>query len=562
MPCIIFLSIAFCLFTVTCAGQSVPVTPFRIEPGSSFSASPEKKPAARRTGLTEASEKVASDYIEALEIVQKNHVGGGNLDTQALAKSSINTMLGELDPHSSYFDRAEFDALLGEQNSEYSGTGSTISNFVKDNRIETYVVATQPGSAAARANLRYGDRIVSVDGVAVTGSMVDAVRDRVRGPRGTFVRLTVERASIGAVQVLDLMRERIPQPSVRDAFILRDGVGYIDLSEGFSHTTSAEFNLAMSDLEGRGMRALVLDLRHNSGGIVDTAVKVAEKFLPAGSPIISQRGRDPMENMTWRSENPRPSNIPLVVLVDSRTASAAEIVAGALQDNDRALLIGQQTFGKGLVQRVIELPLGSGLTLTTGRYLTPSGRSIQRSYSGSGLYDYYNQRQSVFADKTETRTRTNRPVFGGTGITPDEIATKDAFVPTRAKLIDPIFFFVREKARDHKACTEISDNDCRRKLLAKFREYAVAQGISPHTIDSEAEYVTNQLEYQFALATTGSQAAERSKVRHDAEIARAIASVPAAAALAASAKDANKFAEKKKPAGSHSRAGQGRNRRN
>ena len=209
-----------------------------------------------------------------------------------------------------------------------------------------------------------------------------------------MVRMTVERVASGRLETIEMKRDRVFQPTLPNYFIVRDGIAYIDLSEGFSHTTSAEFAAALKELHRRGMTSLILDLRNNSGGILDQAIKVAEEFLPAGSAIISQRGRSIIDNREWRSANRNPEKLPMVVLVNDQTASASEVVAGALQDNDRALILGQNTFGKGLVQNVVGLPMGSGLTLTTARYFTPSGRSIQRTYTGTGMYDYFNHRTS------------------------------------------------------------------------------------------------------------------------------------------------------------------------
>src|SRR5215203_441307 len=425
-----FLSFAcaLCIFaSVSVRGQAISQAPgsdpFQIDRGSSFSAS--TKPGARVTGsapATAAAGKIVSDVEQALDIIRRNHVNGARLAAAELTKSSVTGMLAELDPHSSYFDAAEYSELLGEQDSEYSGTGSTISNFLKNGVLETYILSTHPESSAARANLQYGDRIVSVEGVPVGGLTSDVVRDKVRGPRGSFVRMTIERASTGRIETIDLKRDRVFQPTLPNYFIVRDGVAYIDLTEGFSHTTSGEFAAALKELHRRGMTSLILDLRANSGGILDQAVKTAEEFLPAGSTIISQRGRSPIDNREWRSANRNPETIPLVVLVDGDTASASEVVAGALQDNDRALIVGRTTFGKGLVQNVLDLPMGSGLTLTTARYYTPSGRSIQRTYSGTGMYDYFNHRSAgtETGPKPEAHTVTNRVVFGGNGITPDE----------------------------------------------------------------------------------------------------------------------------------------------
>lgn len=478
-------------------------------------------------------------------------------------------MLGELDPHSSYYDATEFGVLLGDQESEYSGTGSSISNYLENGKIETYVIAVQSNSAAARADLRYGDRVVSVDNVLVSGSTIDQVRDRVRGPRGTTVRVVVERAATGLTEAINLKRDRVVQPTIPDFDMLRDGVGYVDLSEGFSLTTAAELDRVLEELGRRGMRSLVLDLRGNTGGVLDQAIRVAEKFLPVGSTIISQRGRSPEDNATWTSVNPTPLKMPLVVLVNERTASASEVVAGALQDNDRALIVGRNTYGKSLVQKVLELPSGAGLTLTTARYYTPSGRSIQRSYVSGNLYDYYSH-QGASGESAEKRTITNRPVFGGHGITPDEVITGERFSPRRAALVDPIFFFVRDIIRENaknpgRPSINLSAAEIDRSYMPRFRTYATSKlwKISPETLDSETTYVAQQLRYYLALATGGQKEAVRVRNEFDQEIAKAIDALPRAHALAEAARRTMTVpVDKKKPARSHSRAGQGRNRRN
>jgi carboxyl-terminal processing protease len=390
----------------------------------------------------------------------------------------------------------------------------------------------------------------------------------VRGPRGTNVRIVVERAATGMNETIDLRRDRVVQPTIPDFDMLRDGVGYIDLSEGFSLTTAAELDRVLEELKGRGMRSLVLDLRGNTGGVLDQAIRVAERFLPAGSTIISQRGRASEDNATWTSVNPSPLNIPLVVLVNERTASASEVVAGALQDNDRALIIGRNTYGKSLVQKVLELPSGAGLTLTTARYYTPSGRSIQRSYVSGNLYDYFNHHDAG-RDAAEKRTVTNRPVFGGQGITPDEVIDGERFNPKRAALVDPIFFFVRNIIRESmrtaaRPSLDLSPSEIDGTYMPRFRSYAAGKlwSIRAETLDSESTYIAQQLRYHLSLAAVGPKEAVRVRNEFDKEIATAIDALPRANALAESARRIMNPAQKKKPAGSHFPAGQGRNRRN
>jgi len=585
-----FLSFAcaFCIFAVVSASsQSVQTSgiadPFTIDRGSSFSASTTKPSVTLgMTPPTAARTKIVSDIQQALDVIKGNYVGSSHLNDGELTKSSIGGMLAELDPHSSYFDPLEFSELLGEQDSEYSGTGSTITNFSKNGSLETYVVSTHPDSAAAKANLQYGDRIVAVNGFNVSGLGSEIVRDKVRGPRGSTVQLTIERASTGKIETIELRRDRVFQPTLPNYFIVRDGVGYIDLSEGFSHTTSGEFAAALTELHRRGMSSLILDLRGNTGGILDEAIRVAEEFLPAGTTIISQKGRVSIDNREWRSSNRDPENIPLVVLVDGDTASASEVVAGALQDNDRALIMGQTTFGKGLVQNVVGLPMGSGLTITTARYYTPSGRSIQRTYSGTGMYDYYNHRSGADGSNrpsAESHTTTNRPVFGGNGIAPDEIFEGEKFDTRKAALLDPIFFFVRENLdrgafaagsqislRDQVRQAIIFGNPIpdQEELLRKFSEFTKNGkfSVSEEALRRDIKFVARRLNYELALAAFGPQAAKRTQIAADAEIEKAIGALPRAATLAETARNARNSKENKKARQVAFPTGQGRNRRN
>ena len=577
---------ASCVFgTLAVHGQAVSKAPlhdpFSIDRGSSFSASTRTRQISvpESPAPTAAAGKIVSDVREALELIRRHHADGATLDSNELTKSSVGAMLAELDPHSNYYDPAEFSELLGEQDSEYSGTGSTISNFVKNGAMETFILSTHPDSSAAKANLQYGDRIVSVDGVPVSGLASDLVRDNVRGPRGTLVRMTIERASTGRVETIEMKRDRVFQPTLPNYFILRDGIAYIDLSEGFSHTTSAEFTAALKELHRRGMTSLILDLRNNSGGILDQAIKVAEEFLPAGSAIISQRGRSIIDNREWRSANRTPEKLPMVVLVNDQTASASEVVAGALQDNDRALILGQNTFGKGLVQNVVGLPMGSGLTLTTARYFTPSGRSIQRTYNGTGMYDYFNNRPAADApaNKTTAHTLTDRVVYGGNGITPDEIFESEKFDSHKAALLDPIFFFVRDLVHArHGINTALSSRDQVRQAiifgqqplaadtLKKFVEYVKLNEprISSESIERNAGFITRRLNYELALATFGPGSAKHAQIVADAEISKAIEALPKAAMLAENARQMRTEIENKKTRRVAFPAGQGRNRRN
>lgn len=525
--------------------------PFKLERGSSFSASTSKpvKPQA-----TTPQANISQDISDALEIIKKNHVNGKNLDYNELIKSSISSMLRTLDPHSNYYDSAEYRDLLDDQQSEYSGIGATIANYKKNGKYETYIVSTFPESPAFKANLHFGDKFIAVNGENVSGKDSGMVRDKVRGKKGSIVRLTIERADTKKIEIIEIRRNRVPQPSIPDAYLARQNIGYIDMTEGFNYTTAEELDVALSELHAQGMNALILDLRENPGGILDQAVKVAENFLPAGSTIVTQRGRFRTDNRVWKSAKKSPETMPLVVLVNEGSASASEIVAGAMQDYDRALIVGENTFGKGLVQSVIDLPYGAGLTLTTAKYYTPSGRSIQRDYSKGSFYDYYLHKVKIDESaKIPAKTVTGRTVFGGNGIFPDETVKTEPFNQTETRLLDPIFFFTSDLIagkvigfEKYKYLQPIefgkrirsSDFEVSDALFAEFKKFISTENsweISDEIFEKEKEFIISRIKFNLAIAKFGSIAANQLLIENDPQIAKAISSLPKAKQLALAA---------------------------
>jgi len=529
--------------------QFEEVEPFKIQKGSSFQASVPRQNQSPNPPIP--SSKISQDFTEALEIIRKNYVDGKNINYNELTKSAIDSMLHSLDPHSNYFDAAEYQELLTDQQSEYFGIGATIANYERDGETNTFVIATFPDSPAARAGLRFGDKIISVDGERMTGKDSSIVRDKVRGRKGSIVRVSVERADTKKQETVELRRNRVPQPTIPDAYIIRDQIGYIDMSEGFNYTTADELSVALAELHKQGMKSLVLDLRENTGGILDQAVKVAEKFLPAGSVIVTQRGRFAIDNRVWRSMNRQPETVPLVVLVNDSTASASEIVSGALQDYDRALIVGENTFGKGLVQSIIDLPYGSGLTLTTAKYYTPSGRSIQRDYSKSSLYDYFNHKTAINdQSKTEAKTITGRKVFGGDGITPDESIKNQELNTAQLELLDPVFFFSTELANGKVAGFENyqineqikygsrvrpSDYPVDDDVLKAFKDYLSRSTEWKNlSLDTEAEksFIKSRIRYNLVTAAFGTVSANQVLTENDKQVAKAVENLPRAGQLA------------------------------
>jgi len=534
--------------------------PFKIAKGKTFSASKTTGvaaggSAAAETGSYEKADRIKGDVSEALDIIRANYVGGKKLNYAELNKSSISAMLHVLDPHSNYYDPADYREMLTDQNSEYFGIGATIANYTISDEMGVFVISTASESPAARAGLRFGDRILTVNGVKVNGVDSFDVREKIRGPKGTLVRLTVERAAGGKVENIDLRRGTVAQPSIPDAYMLRPGVGYIDFSNGFNYTTADELNVALADLREQGMTSLVLDMRDNPGGILDQAVKVAERFLPSGQVIVSQRGRFELDNRVFRSTGKKTENFPLVVLVNGNSASATEIVAGALQDYDRALIVGEQTFGKGLVQSVINLPGSAGLTLTTARYYTPSGRSIQRDYANAGLYDYLRHKEtSTSVNNLVNYTRGGRKVFSGNGITPDEQVKAQRMDALKYTLLDPIFAFAREAVAGRIAGLENyrvprtvetshrikpADYPVTAEVFRAFAEFAAKQNawqITPAQIEAERKFISQRLRYNFISAAFGNVTAAQVLVESDPQVAKAVEALPRSRDLAASPK--------------------------
>lgn len=525
--------------------------PFKINSGSTFSASGGSNAIDAVYGESKPS-RIAGEILEAEEIIRRHYINGRKITLNELTKLTLDGALQTLDPHSNYYDAAEWKELLDEEQSGYSGIGAAIANFERHGDADTYVLATFPGSTAARARLRFGDKFVAINGEKVLGMGSDEVRDKLRGPDGTIVKITIERSATNRQETIELKRGMVPQPSIPDAYMLRPGIGYIALTEGFNYTTNDEFDAALRLLKARGMRSLILDLRGNPGGIVDQAVKIAGKFLPLGTVVVTQKGRSRLDNRTWRSTNPKPETMPLVVLVDENSASASEIVAGALQDRDRALIVGEKTFGKGLVQSVLDLPGATGLTLTTARYLTPSGRSIQRDYTKVGLYDYYNHKTPAAAiDRPyfEARTVTDRKVFGGDGILPEEIVKTPEITPRQIALLDPIFFFVREVTNNRIAgITLIPQNNVEygkrlsasdfpesAPLIAAFEAYLHKHAEFSFANDItalESSFIGLRLRNDLATAAYGSVSADQVLIEDDIQVAKAIEALPKAETLA------------------------------
>jgi carboxyl-terminal processing protease len=506
---------------------------------------------------------VEQDIAEALSVIQDNYVDGKKLDYNAVFKASISSMLHTLDPHSSYFDPKELEEFRTEQRSEYIGIGATLGDLNDGKGVDTTIVATFKDAPASRAGLRFGDRIMEVNGESMRGKHYWETREHLLGQRGTVVKVSVERAATGRVETVEITRDAVPQPSIPEAYMLKPGIGYIAMTGGFNTTTYNELQLALEKLHAEGMNMLVLDLRNNPGGLVIQAVRSANAFLRRGQVIVTQKGRIRDSSMTYVADNDRPDQTPLVVMVNRFTASAAEILAGALQDHDRALIVGETSFGKGLVQLPFSLPSDSALMLTIAKYYTPSGRLIQRDYSNSGFYDYYTNGGSYRSDKQneqakptgpERRTDTGRAVYGGGGITPDEPVKPRLYTPPQQRLADSVFAFSRELALGHiegfdayKVLrpieyghvlkeTDFPITDDIYKALRSFVTSKTAYKVSGAQLDRERAFVERQLRFNLTSAAYGTTTAYQVYNTDDPQIARSIEMLPRARELAQAAR--------------------------
>lgn len=505
------------------------------------------------------TEKIADNYREALDVIEANYVGDA-IDREKVAESSIQGMLFALDPHSSFFTRDEFRKLQEDQKSEFYGIGVSILQ----RRDGVYVQSIIPNTPADKAGLRYGDQFVEVGGKDSAKWTSAEVSKNVRGERGTPVNLKVARPGIDKPLDFNIVRGGVPLPSIRNYFMLPNGVGYVGFTGGFQETSSAELDEAMAQLKKQGMKSLILDVRNNPGGLLEQAREVVGRFVPRGSTVVSVKGRSRYTKLQeLRTEEDGTQDLPLVVMINGGSASASEIVAGAMQDYGRALVVGTDSFGKGLVQRVFQLYGGTGLTLTTARYLTPFGRSLQRDYSNGSIYDYYTHHEAdenvapnVEANRDAkpkpagipVATAGGRVFYGGRGIEPDLKAPPLVFNPLRARINEAAFFFVRQLAAGQLKGFEtyktekqnfnqtISANDfpITDKLFDAFRAFTVkeaANGLSAGNIDSQLDYAKSRLREEIATANYSTEAGQQVLLETDPQILKAIDAIPEAKKL-------------------------------
>lgn len=359
-------------------------------------------------------------FTEALETIEQNYVG--DVSFEGLVESGIRGMLRTLDPHSSFFSDMDFNRLQEEQKGKYFGLGISIRSETPSSGRVVIVEPPAPGTPAYKAGLRAGDVITEIEGEPIDDwDMNTEVIPNLKGPKGTTVNITVRRPGEDAPLLFTVERDEIPIYTIKFAFNLAPDVGYIRITR-FAETTGAELENALEAVDEDSLKLLVLDLRDNPGGALSQALAVSDRFLEEGQIIVRTRSRTGKEDRDYKARKSHGNDYAMVVLINRSSASASEIVAGALQDHDRALIVGESSFGKALVQTLFPLEGGRGLALTTGKYYTPSDRLIQRDYSDS-YWSYFanNNEEESDGEKEAYFTDSGRVVYGGGGINPDVV---------------------------------------------------------------------------------------------------------------------------------------------
>ena len=476
-------------------------------------------------------------FADVYAVVEKNYaepLSGDRADT-AIYDGAIPGMLRVLDPHSNFYDAKAYARMREDQRGHYYGVGMVIQQQRDpEGKDHTYVITPYEGTPSFRAGIHPGDYISAVDGKSTDGWTSDQVAKTLKGPRGTHVQVSTVRYGQPKPLVFDLVRDDIPHPSVDLKYEIRPGVGYIHLTQ-FQETSGQEMREAVDGFSN--LKGLVIDLRNNPGGLLSQAVDICDHLLTKGQPIVSQRGRAyPDVNYTATHGNGGKS-FPIVVLVNRGTASAAEIVSGALQDHDRALIVGETTFGKGLVQTVYDMGDHTmGLALTTYHYYTPSGRLIQRNYSGVSLYDYYyNHAGAQPADNTNREvkmTDAGRTVYGGGGISPDEKSdTPQATHFQDALLIHDAFFrFAPIYLSNHTIDKNFQVDGA---VLAAFKPYVTGVGVEWNDADAKKvdDWLKARIRTNLISVPFGQIQGLRTMAEWDPDIQKAISFLPEAQTL-------------------------------
>ncbi len=467
---------------------------------------------------------LARNIASMLEAVEQ-HAMTEDLSSEDLVEGAIRGMLDTLDPHTHFLDRDSYRTMREGQDGSFYGLGIIISvRRDDDGRQRLTVISPIDGMPAKRLGLRPGDIIAKINGESTDELTLDGAVGKLRGEKGTAVTITIERAR----ESFDLTVERaeIPTESIQHAFMIQPGTGFIRIKD-FTKSTTRELHERIRDLRGQGMERLILDLRDNPGGLLDQSVSVSSTFLRPNQLVVETRGRIPgssEKHFTQPSEVTLDATIPLIVLINRGSASASEIVSGAVQDHDRGLLVGTTTWGKGLVQSVYSLSGDTGLALTTARYYTPSGRQIQRDWSSA--YEYYSGPRKGTPHGDGHLTDAGREVYSGGGIDPDvEVEQVRPQPAVERMILDSSFFrFASDRARSGALAGMKPGWKVDSDTVRAYRDFVVKSGlqVTDEEWTSSADEIRAQLEIELINAQLGLQEGFKAQCANDPQVKAAL----------------------------------------
>ena len=475
---------------------------------------------------TQDVNELLRNYAEVLSIAEDNYAD--EVDAQKTVYESIRGMLKTLDPHSTFFDPKSFSQFREDQRGNFYGLGITIA--IRSGKPT--VISPIPGTPAYRLGIRSGDIIAKVEGKSTDGLSIQEVVDKLRGPKGTTVNISVQREGISEFLEFSIVRDEIPHYSIPFTFFLRPKVGYIKV-DTFTETTEKEIGDSLKKL-GPDLEGLILDLRLNPGGYLQAAIAVADKFLKNGQDVLVTKGRIPSANHRYPANKGSDSpNFPMVVLINSGSASASEIVAGAIQDHDRGLILGETSFGKGLVQTVFPLSQGAGVSLTTAKWYTPSGRLIQRDYSHKSYYDYYYNKGKETPPTEIKYTDSGREVPGGGGIIPDIKIDSPKFNKFQSLLLSKSEFFSFVRGYNVNHASSEKSFEVTEPVLTEFRAYLNSKQIAFQETEftENLEFIKRQIKYEYFLSHFTQEDAQKVYLEGDPQVAKALEVLPEARAL-------------------------------
>jgi|HubBroStandDraft_6_1064221.scaffolds.fasta_scaffold12757_3 carboxyl-terminal processing protease len=472
-------------------------------------------------------------FTKVLSIVEHNYATPVDTD-KAVYDGAIPNMLRVLDPHSYFFDPKQYASFKEEQQGRYYGVGMTVApreNF-------TYVVAPMFGSPAYKAGIRPGDTILKVDDKSCEGLDTGQVAELLKGPKGTQVKITLGREGWEKPIEVSVTRDEIPRPGVDFYTLVHPGIGYARVS-AFNETTDADLATALKDLDVSKLDGMILDVRGNGGGLLQQAVGIGDMFLEKNQLVVSFHGRSAPERRFYAVRGNQGVTVPLVVLINGQSASASEIVAGAMQDHDRGLVVGETSFGKGLVQTQFPLSENTAMLLTVARYYTPSGRLIQRDYKNVSLYDYHYNPKPPRQPEVKL-TDSGRQVFGQGGITPDIVVAAPKNNPFQETLIRRGVFYpfpqgVGDFTRSYLGeKPDISKNfTTDDAVIAELRAYLDKQHIrySDDDIHSNIDWLKWRIQREVLTSVFGVNEGYKIELEHDPQLAEAVNAIPRAKAL-------------------------------